>query len=597
MKTKVFLSLALFLAVSVFSLSAQELFTADDTDSPRVEASDSAAITPEPAAPQTVQPAENASQAAVQPAESPAEDLHPTDSGSAAPDSSSTVQPVENSTVEDSTTVYVIREVGFDINGRTKPFALMLNGEFKDGERITGKENLDKYLALKTQLLLNQRVLEEVNIEYSLGPSEEDGALPVTLLVHVIDSFNLIILPYPKYDSNDGFSITIKARDYNFLGTMSPLKLDLGYQKKDGDDIINFSAEMAVPFQAAGLDWNFNFNNYFKYTFGQPLYYQNVTGLSLDLPWELTTFTVGFNQYLTFNEENTDDNKDIYSLADRFYGPYASTELFASWKIPFGFNVGDYGEVSYTPRISGRINYPYWKVDEPRKPLTAFSQTLGFGRVNWIGNYRQGLSAHLSNEYDWYFDRLDAPLAITMDAELAYYHPFSKFFGFSTRLKYRQWWQWSDRTGGWIPYYYAGDVLRGVVDEDIRADYMGSVNLDFPIRVLRFWPSEWYNNPKLHFFDFEMHFSPFMDMALMKGPYSKLKDRTNPSAGATKFSPKDVIVTGGLEVIVFPGFFRSFYIRGSIGYNARKIKSDGLKKKWGFFPQWDEIYIGVDHYY
>jgi len=119
-------------------------------------------------------------------------------------------------------------EIDFDIDGRTRPFALLANGEFREGERIYGKENLEKYISLKRQLLLNQRVLEEVNIEYSLGAVEKDGAIPVSLIIFVKDTWNLIILPYPKYDSNEGFSITIKARDYNFLGTMSALKFDLG---------------------------------------------------------------------------------------------------------------------------------------------------------------------------------------------------------------------------------------------------------------------------------------------------------------------------------------------------------------------------------
>ena len=495
---------------------------------------------------------------------------------------------------EDADTVYVIREIEFDIDGRSRPFALVSNGEFKAGERINGKENLDKYLALKTQLLHNQRVLEDASIEYSLGETEEDGALPVKLLVHVKDSFNVVVLPYPKYDSNSGFSITIKARDYNFLGTMSPLRLDLGYNQNGNDKTLNLSLESNIPFQASGLDWSFNFNNYFSYTLGKPLYYQNVTGLSLNLPWEATTFTVGFNQYLTVNESNSDDNKDLYGLADRYYGPYASTELFTYWSIPFGIEVGDFGQITYTPGISGKINYPYGKMDEPRKPVTTISHTLGFGRVNWIGNYRKGLTASVSNAYSWFIDRTDAPMRITLDGGVSFYWPFSKYFGFSSRLKYRQWWQWSERADEWVPYYSAGDVLRGVIDSDIRADNILSLNLDFPIRILRFWPSEWFNNSKLRLFNFEMHFSPFIDVALLNGPYNKLKD--DPWEG-TKFSRSDMIYTGGLEIIVFPGFFRSFYIRGSIGYNIDKIRKDGLSKKWGFFPQWDEIFIGVDHYY
>ena len=495
---------------------------------------------------------------------------------------------------ENNGSVYVIREIEYDISGRTRPFALFSNGEFKYGERITGIENLDIYIADKRQLLMNQRVLEEVEIEYSTGGSEEDGDLPVKLLIHATDSFNFVILPYPKYDSNDGLSITLKMRDYNFLGTMSALRVDLGYESKSNDNTINFVIDTDIPFQAFGLDWSFNFDHEFKYTFGKPLFYQNVTGVSLKLPWELTTFTVGFNQYITVNEENSDDNIDFYGLAERYYGPYAATELFANWKIPFGIFIGSFGEIAYTPGISGKISYPYGKMDEPRKPVTTFSHSLGFGRIDWIGNLRKGLSVSLSNDFSWYFDRPDVPLEISLSLEGTVHKPFSKYFGISSRLSYRQWWRHSENRG-WLPYYSAGDLIRGVLNDDLRADYMVSLNVDFPIRVLRFWPSEWFNKPKLHFFDFEMFFSPFMDFGLVQGPYNATKK--DPWDGNKFLSLGDMIATAGMEVIVFPAFFRSFYIRASLGYNLRRIKNEGFNYKWGFFPKWDEIFIGVDHHY
>ena len=485
---------------------------------------------------------------------------------------------------ENADTVYVIRKIEFDIDGRTRPYALVYNGEFREGERITGKDNLDRYLARKQQLLLNERVLEDVMIEYFPGDSEEDGALPVTLLVHVKDTWNLVVLPYPKYDSNEGFSLTIKARDYNFLGTMNALRMDLGYSQENGDHTFGFSIESGMYFQAAGLNWNLVFNNFFSYKFEEPLYYQNVTGLSLELPWRFTTFTVGINQYLTINEENSYTDKEINNLADRYYGPYASTEPYVSWKIPFGIAVGDFGELAYTPRISGRINYPYGSMDEPRKPVTGFSHTFGFGGINWLGNYRKGLSVSVGNEYNWYFNRSDAPLKITLDGDITIHWPFSEYAGISSRLKYRQWWQHSDRINDRIPYYIAGDILRGVLNFDVQAWQMLSLNIDLPIRVLRFWPSEWFAKPGLHLFDFEMHASPFADIALLEGPYNKMK-------------PDEIIYAAGLEVIVFPGFFRSLNIRASFGYNINKIRKDGLSLYRGFFPEWDEIFIGLEHHY
>jgi hypothetical protein len=236
-------------------------------------------------------------------------------------------------------------------------------------------------------------------------------------------------------------------------------------------------------------------------------------------------------------------------------------------------------------------------MDEPRKPVSSFSHSIGFGRIDWIGNYQRGLSVSIGNGYSWYFDRLDAPLAINLNGTVAFHWPFTEYFGISSRLIHRAWWQWSDRKNDWIPYYSAGDLIRGVIDDHIRAYYMLSLNLDFPFRVLRFLPSEWFKNRKLRVFDFEMHVAPFTDQALFSGPYNKLKNWYNPEATQTKFSFGDMLSTAGIEVFAYPNFFRSFSMRGSIGYNIKRIKDEGLGLKWKFFPQWDEIYIGVERHY
>jgi len=65
----------------------------------------------------------------------------------------------------------------------------------------------------------------------------------------------------------------------------------------------------------------------------------------------------------------------------------------------------------------------------------------------------------------------------------------------------------------------------------------------------------------------------------------------------TRFKLSDLVSTTGLEVIVYSGYFRSLKIRGSIGYNLNQARERGIPLKWGFFPQWDEIYVGLDLYY
>jgi len=119
--------------------------------------------------------------------------------------------------------LYVIVAFEFDIRGRTRPNALLHNAELRVGEELHGRAGLEEYIRDRTQVLTNMRILRDTaEISYSVGARREDGAYPVTLLIKVEDSWNIIALPIPEYDSNTGFELDLRIRHYNFLGTMTP---------------------------------------------------------------------------------------------------------------------------------------------------------------------------------------------------------------------------------------------------------------------------------------------------------------------------------------------------------------------------------------
>ena len=492
----------------------------------------------------------------------------------------------------DAGTVFVIRKIEFAVDGKTRPFALADAGEFTVGQRIAGPENFQAYIALKRRLLLNQRLLEEVEIEYFFGGDdgaaepEEDGAVPVRLLVHVRDARNFVVFPLPQYSTGNGLKLGLRLRDYNFLGTMSALKVGFDYRQRNNDRGFNFSVESDTPFQAAGLTWNVLSDHFFDYTSGLSPFYRNVSGLSARLPRQAASITVGINQYLTFNEEPGPEGALIYGISGT-YRPYGGTELFVSRRIVLRQDDGEFGQLAYTPRLAGKINYPAGEMDETRKPGVTFSHSLEFGRIDWLGNFRQGLAATFDNSFAGYFDGADVPFRAAVDGNVTLHRTFASFAGFSTRLRYRQWWQHSDAmndgAGGPIPYFDAGDVLRGVPDmvlwrnkeSGLRADRMLSLNIDVPVKVLDFRPSVWTGSRNLRLFDFELHFSPFMDAALLRGPDNDFKF-------------KEMITTAGFELIAFSGFFKSLQFRASIGYDLRN--SNGITK-------WDEIFVGTSFHY
>ena len=468
----------------------------------------------------------------------------------------------------DNDKLYVITTFEFDIKGRTRPFALIYNSEFKNGEKIKGQANLDAYIRDKTQILINQRVLKDnAVISHSVGEQEADGSYPVTLTISVEDTWNIIALPKPEYSSNTGFELTIKARDYNFMGTMNPLRIDLGYRYDEKEhSSFQFEVYSGTPFNALGYTWNLRFDNLFWYRpdVEEPFYYKNITGLSMELPFRTTTFTFGFEEYFNVNQENSSRQKEVYHV-DFQNGLYMASTLYTSWKIPTGLLVSRYGELTYTPSISATFNheFPDWPLLSFRRgPFLNFSHSLGFGRTNWHENYREGFSASVSNGYSYDFFRLDndkEPLSTSLVLSGTGHFIISKFFGISSRLQYRHWFYHD-------PDYYeqAGDNLRGIIDKAICADYMLSLNMDFPFRVLLFTPSRWFNNRKLNFFDLEFHISPVIDLALCHDPQTE-----------TSFHPRNTLASGGLELIVFSDFMRNLYARLSVAWNLRELFTTG----------------------
>jgi hypothetical protein len=476
--------------------------------------------------------------------------------------------------------IFIINSFNFTIEGYTRQYALIYNGEFKKGEEIQGFSNLEKYIKDKTQLLMNERVLEKVTITYTIGDKTEDGKYPVDLQIYVKDTWNIVAIPRPKYDSNSGWDITLKARDYNFLGTMSPLRLDLGYiYDEDKKSSFKLEIDSNIPFRAFDLNWNIKSFNAFNYRPGtdQPFFYKDITGISVELPVKSTTITVGFNESFLVNEENDDIYKERYgNFQDGFY---MSSNPYFKWNIPTGLEAGEWGELEYTPGLSANFNheFPAWALDDIRKgPFLTFSHKLGFKRVDWIGNFQKGLDVSVDNSFKYDFfksGRNKNPWNIDLKLSGTGHFIITDFFGISSRLMYRQW--------AYYDYGYdkAGDVLRGIPDKDIYADYMISLNLDFPVRVLRFLPSVWLDKPKLRIFNLDLHLSPVIDTMIYHDPVNN-----------TEFSLKNTLVAGGMEIIVFPEFFRSLYLRISFGWNLSDFS------KWRGSELF-EFFLGTDFHY
>jgi hypothetical protein len=360
---------------------------------------------------------------------------------------------------------------------------------------------------------------------------------------------------------------------------MSPLRLDLGYRyDEEGRNFFNLMLDTDTPFRLFNLYWNFNFDHDFTYRpdLDEPFYYKNTTGLSVEIPVKRPTFTVGFSESLTLNQE----------VARRYWTPqygrfqkgiYLSSNPYISWRIPTGFQYYHLGELIYSTSLSANIPHelPQWPLFSFLKgPFLYFSHSLGLGRVDWVDNFRKGVSASIGNSYSYNFYNLRNdinPWGIHFNASAAGHKIIGKRVNFSTRLIYRHW-LFNDYTDS------GGDVIRGILDNDITANYMFSLNMDLPVKVLRFSPSTWFKKEKMRIINFDLHVGPFVDMALYNNPITQ-----------APFSFDNMLLGGGLELIVFPEYFRSLFLRASVGLGVETARLNrGISR---------EIYIGTELHY
>ena len=165
---------------------------------------------------------------------------------------------------------YQITDIQYELDGRTKEYALSKALNIRKDRIFESQEEIQLYLDFISQKLSDQRVLENTQVQYELGTATAEGIIPVTLFIIADETWNILPLPYPKYDSNSGFTLKLKVKDYNFFGTMEPLNFDLEfYQKDEGTtNVLGLGIDFAIPFALGILDAQWNNKASIDYTFG-----------------------------------------------------------------------------------------------------------------------------------------------------------------------------------------------------------------------------------------------------------------------------------------------------------------------------------------
>jgi hypothetical protein len=477
---------------------------------------------------------------------------------------------------------FEITGIRYHIEGRTRDWILakfLKDNDLYVGRTFASRADLDSVIADRTQLLLNQRTLETARIEATVEPRAGMPAA-VTLDVYTRDSWNLIGLPYFKYDSNSGLLLALRGRDYNFFGTMETLTLNLDYTyTEDQTNEWGAKSSFTLPFEMLGHDWSWDFSGGFTYDVGtDPVNFTDTVNFGLDLETTLgiaiplwpDKWTLAYTQ--GFHIIRPDD-EIVYTEPDRTLRPnpdgtftaddkyYNESRLSLGSTIRTGWYLPVVEEVKYQPSVFVDVKYkaegelsPNYRGFQP-----GFSHALTAERVDWIGNFRNGASASITNSFPYSLST-DRWL-VSLQGDLAGYRAASPW-GFSARI-----------SGFYTPESVnttdAAEPIRGVLDNRMEGNVGLFWNSDLTLKVFTIRKFA------------EAQGSFFFDAALVTD--------TNRSFDLGN----DVKYSVGAEGIGFPLFARAFYIRISLGFDITDfIKSFAIADLHR-----PEIFVGLGHHY
>lgn len=500
---------------------------------------------------------------------------------------------------------YQITGVHYDITGRTRRYALERKVKIDKQKIFSDEDELMAYIADCKQQLENTRAFETADIDFTVQDADANGVCPVTLSIRTKNSLHFILTPFPKYDSNRGLKILLKAKDTNFLGSMETMSGNFDFAAvQDSEDEtkpvryqFGFGINFDLPFRMGKVDSMWANNMKVSYTIGDHTPEWDVqTGVKCVLPFE--KFPLAFEFTQAFTRDLSYEDKTINGSTIHYGdGTYFTEAAKISLPILIQKIIG-WGNIYYTPFVKGAFHWDFDGISKKNTSLLGpegvIGHTLSGSRVNWSGNFRNGISVSLMQSFTYNFHTYTFSPGIT--GEIAAYKAFP-YVGLST--------------DAYAAAYLnstvnVGPRLRGIRDDQYFSGEGGSdadkkacetpaafvMNIDAPVRLFKI---HWDEVPGIrripfaHYFDMEMQLSPFMDFAFIKN-----------RATGTNFSYKDGFWAGGIEVLVYPLRWKGIQVRGSIGFDlSRKMPwiKGKLNQDWRSNVSAYEISIGIGLHY
>ena len=492
---------------------------------------------------------------------------------------------------------YKIENVEYELTGLTRENSLKSKIPVDTTTVFPSERELEEYINDLQKRIVNNRIFDSASVEITtIEPSE--NYTKVSILIKTDYTWNIIALPYPSFDSNSGFKLKLKIKDYNFLGSMETFDLTGNYIFDTEEKKHEFDLSFDIPFPTFNfISFNASFKMDFEigYTYGD-------SSPSFDLGQSLD-FTKQFNEIIGVNLSlgNTfyiDPEYEDYG--DKFY---LKDNISVSFPVKLA-EIKNFGDVLWTPSGSFTVK---WDFDAFKNigccglthkdlfgPEFSFGHSISAGRVNWEGNFRNGFNVSIAQTYDYncYTDSL-----------LPYFNFNSKLYKkFSDVVALASAQQFYINVNG--NNSEKGGELRGVRNSYFNSSSALILNFDLPIRLFQTdWVSffNWFGLDWkwTRYVDFEFQFSPFLDVALCK----------NSSTG-TQFLIEDGFYSCGFEMLVYPKKMKSITGRVSLGIDAvkfldkvgnkisivDKVTNRVFNTDWRYGSMW-ELFIGIGLFY
>ena len=403
---------------------------------------------------------------------------------------------------------YKINQVFYEITGSTNQKYLETYLDIDNDFIFSSKGDFDLFTEKLKTKLNDLRQLDSYEVFSDFVNEVNSDLVLVNLTIKTTDTKNFIALPYPKYDSNEGFVAKIKLRDSNLFGTLTEFNSELVYaytEKFDHKFGLQFDFNVPIYFNFLGTNLFSNFETGY-FINEQKFTLDSNSGFEFFYPIVKPFVKLGFNQIANFNT--------IYTNVDEWL---LSENLFV--KFPFYFS-----DFIFTFLLNSQ-----WIV----LPQYQYTTKLGFNlyksSVNWISNFRKGFVLDSSNYVNLFYDEFS--YNFSLETIFSYYNNFS-FLGTYFRVY-----------GFYNPEdFFVGKYIRGITDTTLNSDFGFISNFDFPISIFKINKNKWY--------DFELQITPFMDLGY-----------------ANNF-----VISGGLEFLVYPRITRSLQLRASAGISKNDLE-------------------------